>query len=48
MFMGAVELRFGVAMDAKVTLTVRTVTDLVSQSAVTNADMTNIMNAASR
>jgi Flp pilus assembly protein TadG len=49
MFLGAVELSTGVAIDRKVTLTVRTVTDLVSQSSViTNADMTNILNAASK
>ena len=49
MFLGAVELSNGVAIDRKVTLTVRTVTDLVSQSAViSNADMTNILNAAAK
>ena len=49
MFLGAVELSTGVAIDRKVTLTVRTVTDLVSQSSVvTNADVTNIMNAAAK
>jgi Flp pilus assembly protein TadG len=49
MFLGAVDLSTGVAIDRKVTLTVRTVTDLVSQSAVVSgSDMTNIMNAAAK
>jgi Flp pilus assembly protein TadG len=49
MFLGAVELSNGVAIDRKVTLTARTITDLVSQaSVVNNADMTNILNAAAK
>ncbi len=49
MFLGAVELSTGVAIDRKVTLTDAHRDDLVSQSAVvSNADMTNIMNAAAK
>lgn len=49
MFLGAVEFSTGVAIDRKVTQTVRTVTDLVSQSSViNNSDMTNILDAAAK
>lgn len=49
MFLGAVEISNGVSIDRKVTIAVRTVTDLVSQSAVvSNSDMTNILNAAAK
>jgi Flp pilus assembly protein TadG len=48
LYFGAVELSQGIGADRKVTLTARTVADLVSQvSSVNNADMTNSLNAAS-
>jgi Flp pilus assembly protein TadG len=47
LYLGAVELSQGVGADRKVTLTARTVADLVSQtSSINNADMTNSLNAA--
>jgi Flp pilus assembly protein TadG len=47
LYLGAVELSQGIAADRKVTLTARTVSDLVSQvSNINNADMTNSLNAA--
>jgi Flp pilus assembly protein TadG len=48
LYLGAVELSQGIAADRKVTLTARTVADLVSQAfSINNADMTNSLNAAS-
>jgi Flp pilus assembly protein TadG len=48
LYLGAVELSQGIGADRKVTLTARTVSDLVSQVAsVSNSDMTNSLNAAS-
>ena len=48
LYLGSVELSQGIAADRKVTLTTRTVADLVSQASnVTNADMTNSLNASS-
>ncbi len=48
LYLGAVELSQGIGADRKVTLTARTVADLVSQVAsVSNNDMTNSLNAAS-
>jgi Flp pilus assembly protein TadG len=48
LYLGAVELSQGIAADRKVTLTARTISDLVSQvSNINNADMTNALNAAS-
>jgi Flp pilus assembly protein TadG len=48
MYLGAVEITQGVAIDRKVTLTTRTVADLASQvSTISNTDMTNILNASS-
>jgi Flp pilus assembly protein TadG len=47
LYLGAVELSQGVGADRKVTLTARTVADLVSQTASINNDgMTNSLNAA--
>jgi Flp pilus assembly protein TadG len=47
LYFGAVELSQGVGADRKVTLTARTVADLVSQTtSINNADMTNSLNAA--
>jgi Flp pilus assembly protein TadG len=47
LYLGAVELSQGVGADRKVTLTARTIADLVSQTAsINNADMTNSLNAA--
>src|SRR6185369_4047067 len=46
-YLGAVELSQGIAATRKVTLTARTVADLVSQTAtVNNADMNNCLAAA--
>jgi Flp pilus assembly protein TadG len=46
-YLGAVELSQGISATRKVTLTARTVADLVSQvSTVNNADITNSLNAA--
>jgi Flp pilus assembly protein TadG len=48
LYLGAVEVSQGIAADRKVTLTARTVADLVSQAAsLTSTDMTNSMKAAS-
>jgi Flp pilus assembly protein TadG len=48
LYLGTVELSQGIGADRKVTLTARTVADLVSQvSSINNADMTNSLNAAS-
>ena len=47
LYLGAVEVSQGIGADRKVTLTARTVADLVSQvSSINNADMTNALNAA--
>jgi Flp pilus assembly protein TadG len=47
LYLGTVEISQGIAADRKVTLTARTVADLVSQvSSVNNADMTNSLSAA--
>ena len=48
LYLGAVELSQGIAADRKVTLTARTVADLVAQvSSTSTADITNSLNAAS-
>jgi len=48
LYLGTVEVSQGIAADRKVTLTARTVADLVAQvSSINNADMTNALNAAS-
>src|SRR5262245_11301930 len=48
LYLGAVEVSQGIGADRKVTLTARTVADLVSQiSSVNNSDMTTSLNAAS-
>lgn len=48
LYLGAVELSQGIAADRKVTLTARTVADLVSQvSSTTTTDIANSLNAAS-
>jgi Flp pilus assembly protein TadG len=48
LYLGAVEISQGIGADRKVTLTARTVADLVSQvTSVSNSDMTNSLNAAS-
>lgn len=47
LYLGAVELSQGIGADRKVTLTARTISDLVSQvSTINNADMTNSLTAA--
>jgi Flp pilus assembly protein TadG len=47
MFFGTVEMSSGVAVDRKVTLIARTLSDLTSQSTtVVDADMTNFFNAS--
>jgi Flp pilus assembly protein TadG len=47
LYLGTVEVSQGIAADRKVTLTARTVADLVSQvTSVSNNDMTNSLNAA--
>jgi len=47
LYLGAVEVSQGIAIQRKVTLTARTVADLASQVAsINNADMTNMLNAA--
>ena len=47
LYLGAVEISQGIGADRKVTLTARTVADLVSQvTSVSNNDMTNSLNAA--
>lgn len=48
LYLGAVEVSQGIGADRKVTLTARTIADLVSQTtSINNADMTNSLNAAS-
>jgi Flp pilus assembly protein TadG len=48
LYLGAVEISQGIGADRKVTITSRTVADLVSQvTSVSNNDMTNSLNAAS-
>jgi Flp pilus assembly protein TadG len=48
LYLGTVEISQGVSIDRKVTLTTRTVADLASQaSSITDADMTNLLNASS-
>ena len=48
LYLGAVEVSQGIGADRKVTVTARTICDLVSQvSSIGNADMTNALNAAS-
>ena len=48
LYLGAVEVSQGIGADRKVTLTARTIADLVSQvSSIGNADMTNALNASS-
>ena len=47
LYLGTVEVSQGIAADRKVTLTARTVADLVAQvSSINNADMTNSLSAA--
>ena len=47
LYLGAVEISQGIGADRKVTLTARTICDLVSQvSSINNADMTNALNAS--
>ena len=48
LYLGSVEVSQGIGADRKVTLTARTICDLVSQvQSVSNSDMTNALNAAS-
>jgi Flp pilus assembly protein TadG len=48
LYLGAVEVSQGIGADRKVTLTARTIGDLVSQvSSIGNSDMTNALNASS-
>jgi len=48
LYLGSVEISQGIGADRKVTLTARTIADLVSQaSSINNSDMTNSLNAAS-
>lgn len=47
LYLGSIEISQGISADRKVTLTTRTVADLVSQvSSVNNSDMQNSLNAA--
>ena len=47
LYLGAVELSQGIGANRKVTLTSRTICDLVSQvTSINNADMTNALNAS--
>jgi Flp pilus assembly protein TadG len=47
LYLGSVEISQGISADRKVTLTTRTVADLVSQvSSINNSDMSNSLNAA--
>jgi Flp pilus assembly protein TadG len=49
LYLGTVEVSQGVSIDRKVTLTTRTVADLVTQSAsVNNAAMTNILDSSAK
>jgi Flp pilus assembly protein TadG len=48
LYLGSVEVSQGIGADRKVTLTARTICDLVSQvSSIGNADMTNALSASS-
>jgi Flp pilus assembly protein TadG len=48
LYLGGVEVSQGLTIDRKVTLVARTVADLAAQvSSISNADMTNILNASS-
>jgi Flp pilus assembly protein TadG len=48
LYLGSVEISQGISINRKVTLTARTVTDLVAQvSSINNASMTNVLNASS-
>jgi Flp pilus assembly protein TadG len=48
LYLGAVEISQGISINRKVTLTARTVADLVAQvSSINNAAMTNVLNASS-
>ena len=48
LYLGVVEISQGISADRKVTLTARTIADLVAQtSTINNSDMTNSLNAAS-
>lgn len=48
LYLGSVEVSQGIGADRKVTLTARTICDLVSQvSSIGNGDMTNALNASS-
>jgi Flp pilus assembly protein TadG len=48
LYLGTAEISQGISADRKVTMTTRTVADLVSQvSAINNAGMTDILNASS-
>lgn len=47
LYLGGVEVSQGLTIDRKITLVARTVADLAAQStSITNADMTNILNAS--
>ena len=47
LYLGSVEVSQGIGADRKVTLTARTIADLVSQvSSIGNSDMTNALNAS--
>jgi Flp pilus assembly protein TadG len=49
LYLGTVEISQGVSIDRKVTLTTRTVADLVTQSSsISDSAMTNILNASSK
>jgi Flp pilus assembly protein TadG len=48
LYLGSIEISQGISINRKVTLTARTVTDLVAQvSSINNAGMTNVLNASS-
>jgi Flp pilus assembly protein TadG len=47
LYLGSVEISQGISINRKVTLTARTVTDLVAQvSSINDASMTNVLNAS--
>ena len=47
LYLGVVEISQGIGADRKVTMTARTIADLVAQtSSINNSDMTNSLNAA--
>ena len=47
LYLGVVEVSQGIGADRKVTMTARTIADLVAQTSnVSNSDMTNSLNAA--